>query len=203
MISFIKGTISYKDKGSLIVDNHGIGYAVTVPDPVFDGACEGGEIFLYTHFQVREDGICLFGFESRNELELFRDLISVTGIGPRVSIAILSTLSAQDLVLAIFNEDIKAITRAPGIGPKGAKRLIMELKDKLDLNEFVTDTGIDPEAMVRTEDISRNDEINDAVLALEALGYPKTQAKEAVLRIPDLESLDSGRILKEALKYIR
>lgn len=203
MISFIKGTVAYKEKDALIVENQGMGYRVFVPQHLLGETDSGEQVTLHTHFYLREDAMSLYGFTDRRELSVFRLLLGVSGIGPKVAVSVLSTLTVEDLVYAVFNEDVKAISRTPGIGPKGAKRLIIELKDKLDMEEYIDQTlsGI-PSGTLETDAVS-GQEISDAILALEALGYPKSTAKQAVLSIPDVETMDSGQILKEALKYIR
>lgn len=136
MIAFIKGTVDSLSEGKMILESHGIGYELNIPASMFDaGVREGEELKIYTHMSVREDGISLFGFLSREDLEIYRMLIGVSGIGPKAALAVLSTLTADNLRFAVLSEDVQAIAKTPGIGKKTAQKLILELKDKFDLQE--------------------------------------------------------------------
>jgi|GEM_PF-119575 len=136
MIAFIKGTVDSLSEGKMILESHGIGYELNIPASMFDaGIREGEELKIYTHMSVREDGISLFGFLSREDLEIYRMLIGVSGIGPKAALAVLSTLTADNLRFAVLSEDVQAIAKTPGIGKKTAQKLILELKDKFDLQE--------------------------------------------------------------------
>ena len=136
MLAFIKGQVNYKDADTIVIENGGIGYRIRVPSHIIQKAGINEEILLHTHMNVREDDISLFGFSDRRELATFETLLSISGIGPKAALALLSSMSVEDLYYAVFSDDVKAITKTPGIGPKGAKRLIMELKDKLDIEEI-------------------------------------------------------------------
>lgn len=129
MIAFIKGTVDSLSEGKMILESHGIGYELNIPASMFDaGIREGEELKIYTHMSVREDGISLFGFLSREDLEIYRMLIGVSGIGPKAALAVLSTLTADNLRFAVLSEDVQAIAKTPGIGKKTAQKLILELK---------------------------------------------------------------------------
>ncbi len=207
MISFVNGVVAFKERDTIVLDNHGIGYGIHVTQPLLEETDTGEELMLYTYLYLREDIAALYGFRKRNELEVFRQLLSVSGIGPKAAISLLSTLTVENLVSAVYHEDVKAISKTPGIGPKGAKRLIMELKDKLNLKEYLEGLSFDTAESDMTQDAGssadNNQEIMDAVLALEALGYSGLVARKAVRSVPDADKMDSGSLLKEALKYIR
>ena len=120
LISYIKGTVAYKGKDSVVIENHGIGYQIKVPSRVLEGVNSGEEAMLHTYLYVREDQLALFGFSSIQELETFQILLGISGIGPKAALSVLSTMSVEDLYYAVFSEDAKSIAKTPGIGPKGA-----------------------------------------------------------------------------------
>ena len=186
----------------MILESHGIGYELNVPSSVFDaGVREGEELKIYTHMSVREDGISLFGFLSREDLEIYRMLIGVSGIGPKAALAVLSTLSADNLRFAVLSEDVQAIAKTPGIGKKTAQKLILELKDKFDLQEaFEQKLAGNQAATVRSA--GEPDAFQDAVQALTALGYSGTEALQAVKKVEITEGMDSEAVLKAALKHM-
>ena len=192
MIAFIKGTVDSLSEGKMILESHGIGYELNIPASMFDaGIREGEELKIYTHMSVREDGISLFGFLSREDLEIYRMLIGVSGIGPKAALAVLSTLTADNLRFAVLSEDVQAIAKTPGIGKKTAQKLILELKDKFDLQEaFEQKLAGEPDAF------------QDAVQALTALGYSGTEALQAVKKVEITEGMDSEAVLKAALKHM-
>ena len=200
MISFIKGTAAYVDSEGVIVDNHGIGYQVKTPSSIVEKIHTGDEVCLLTFLYVREDMLTLFGFLTKEELHTFQALLSVNGIGPKAALAVLSTMSVSDLYYAIFSEDAKSIARTPGIGPKGAKRMIMELKDKLDLTDIGTGLPSVEEPVSGTP--ASNDSIADAIEAMTALGYSNGEAYRAVHGVKKAAELDSEALLKEALKVV-
>ncbi len=202
MIAFIKGTVDSLSEGKMILESHGIGYELNVPSSVFDaGVREGEELKIYTHMSVREDGISLFGFLSREDLEIYRMLIGVSGIGPKAALAVLSTLSADNLRFAVLSEDVQAIAKTPGIGKKTAQKLILELKDKFDLQEaFEQKLAGNQAATVRSA--GEPDAFQDAVQALTALGYSGTEALQAVKKVEITEGMDSEAVLKAALKHM-
>ena len=190
MIAFIKGTVDSLSEGKMILESHGIGYELNIPASMFDaGVREGEELKIYTHMSVREDGISLFGFLSREDHEIYRMLIGVSGIGPKAALAVLSTLTADNLRFAVLSEDVQAIAKTPGIGKKTAQKLILELKDKFDLQEALRQAG-EPDAF------------QDAVQALTALGYSGTEALQAVKKVEITEGMDSEAVLKAALKHM-
>ena len=136
MISYIKGKLTEVEDGIIVVENNGIGFNIHVPATVISSFSSiGDEVKVYTYLQIREDAHSLFGFLSRDDLNIFKMLINVNGIGPKGALAILSTISPDDLRFAILSDDAKLISTAPGIGSKTAQKLILELKDKIKLEE--------------------------------------------------------------------
>lgn len=202
MIGFIKGTIEEIEDGALLVDRDGIGFRIFVPSNMTDGSVRTGEqVRLYTHLHVKEGALTLYGFFSRDELEIFRMLTGVSGIGPKGALAILSTLGADDLRFAVLSDDVAYIQKAPGIGKKTAQKLILELRDKFRLDEAFEKKLAHTEAELgRAASDSASARIEtDAVEALVALGYSGTEALQAVRRVEGREEMSSEEILKAAL----
>lgn len=201
MISYIKGELNEVFEDTVVVETNGIGYNIRVPGSVLDRLPSvGSSVRIYTYLYVKEDAMNLFGFLSRDDLSVFKLLLNVSGIGPKGALAILSTIGPDDLRFAVLSEDVKTISSAPGIGAKTAKRLIIELKDKLKLAE-VFET-----ALANKEKASSENDVllarNEAVEALVALGYASAQAMKAVQQVENAEEKDSEQILKEALKKL-
>lgn len=201
MISFLKGELADMTDGTVVLDVNGVGYEVLVPAQLLsmlEGV--GQSLKLYTYMQVREDAVVLFGFLTRDDLMMFKLLIGVNGVGPKAGLNILSTLGADDLRFAILADDAKRIAKAPGIGGKTAQKIILELKDKLDLEEAfekkLASSQISAEAAVA----AGSDVMQDAVQALVALGYGSTEALKAVRSVKPTEDMDVEDILKEALR---
>jgi len=201
MIAFLKGEVADMTEGSVVLDVNGVGYEVLVPGQLLsmlDGI--GQELKLYTYMQVREDAVVLFGFLTRDDLQMFKMLIGVNGVGPKAGLGILSVLGADDLRFAILADDAKKIAKTPGIGGKTAQKIILELKDKLDLEEAfekkLASDQISPEAVAA----AGSDVVQDAVQALVALGYGSTEALKAVRAVKPTEDMDVETVLKEALK---
>lgn len=200
MISFLKGEVADMSEGSVTLDVHGVGYEVLVPGgllSVLDGI--GQEIKLYTYMQVREDAVVLFGFLTKDDLAMFRMLIGVNGVGPKAGLGIMSAFPADELRFAILADDAKRIAKAPGIGSKTAQKIILELKDKLDLEEVFENKAAD------RADISKaaaSDAAQEAVQALVALGYGSTEALKAVRAAAPTEDMDAEEVLKAALKHM-
>lgn len=199
MISYIKGILEDMSPGMVVVDNHGIGYQMMVPMRGESFPKIGQEIKIYTHMHVREDDVSLFGFLSKEEKEAFELLIGVNGIGPKVGLSVLSTLSVYELKMAVISEDVKTISKTPGLGPKGAKKLILELKDKLSFEELEED-GVGAEIFDRSADSS--DSVMITIEGLVSLGYSKSEAAIAVNKVEDAKDLTPEELLKKALKNI-
>ena len=199
MISYIKGILEDMSPGMVVVDNHGIGYQMMVPMRGESFPKIGQEIKIYTHMHVREDDVSLFGFLSKEEKEAFELLIGVNGIGPKVGLSVLSTLSVYELKMAVISEDVKTISKTPGLGPKGAKKLIIELKDKLSFEELEED-GVGAEIFDTSADSS--DSVMITIEGLVSLGYSKSEAAIAVNKVEDAKDLTPEELLKKALKNI-
>ena len=185
--------------GMVVVDNHGIGYQMMVPMRGESFPKIGQEIKIYTHMHVREDDVSLFGFLSKEEKEAFELLIGVNGIGPKVGLSVLSTLSVYELKMAVISEDVKTISKTPGLGPKGAKKLSLELKDKLSFEELEED-GVGAEIFDTSADSS--DSVMITIEGLVSLGYSKSEAAIAVNKVEDAKDLTPEELLKKALKNI-
>lgn len=201
MIGYIKGTIEGITQDSILLENNGIGYRIYTSGMVLERMCSlHEETMLFTYLHVREDGLSLFGFPTTEELDTFKLLLGISGIGPKAALAILSILSVRDLSLAIMAGDVKAITKANGVGKRGAERVIMELKDKISVEDyFGDDIGVDSNNLQAGASGIGNS-MEDTVLALVSLGYSEFEAIKAIKQIPGTEQMESEALLKAALK---
>lgn len=200
MYSYIKGILEETEEGQIVVDNHGIGYQILTPANIFDYLpTVGTQVKIYTYLHVKEDGISLFGFPTREDLSVFRLLLRVNGIGPKGALGILSALTTDELRFAVLSGDAKAIAKAPGIGAKSAQRIILELKDKINLEDVLTE-----KAGSREEGTSSGFHAvkNEALQALTALGYSSSEALSAISKIEISEDMDVESVLKAALKQM-
>ncbi|MBS4031361.1 MAG: Holliday junction branch migration protein RuvA [Clostridiales bacterium] len=198
MFNYIRGKLIQKTKNAVIIENHGIGYFLTVPATTLAQLINlGEEVKLFTYLAVREDDLSLYGFSSAEDLAIFELLLSVSGVGPKAALAVLSTLSTADFYLAVMHENVRTLTRVPGVGPKSAKRLIMELKDKV-----AAIGGEIPVAHVAS-DLQNPDAYNDAMEALLALGYNGTEAQTALQAARKDGNNDTGQaLLRRALAQL-
>lgn len=195
MFAYLKGTVEEITDGTLILDVNGIGYQISVPAMNMPGFLQTGEtIKIYTYLSVREDTFQLYGFRSLDDLGIFKLLISVNGIGPKAALGILSALTVDDIRFAILSDDIKTLGKAPGIGSKTARKIILELKDKFSLDE-----AFEKKLKNSQADNSAQDE---AVQALVSLGYSNSDALRAVRGIEISDDMDVEKILKLALKQL-
>ena len=196
MIGQLRGRLLDKRPPWLMVEAAGVGYEVEAPMTVFYGLPDtGAEVTIHTHLVVREDAQLLFGFASRFERELFRALIRISGVGPKMALAILSGIEADRLVACIRAQDSSALVKVPGIGKKTAERLVIEMSDRLDRLDGVPAAlpGLAPGS------VAASGAEADAVAALESLGYKPRDAAAAVARISK-EGLSSEEIIRQALK---
>ena len=197
MISYVKGILAEKAKDRIVVESGMMGIGIFVPMSVLEVLPPlGEEVKIYTHLQVREDDMSLYGFLSRSDLEMFRQLLGVNGIGPKGALGILSALRPEDLRLAVMTGDAKAISRAPGVGAKTAQRIILDLKDKVQAEDLLT-----PLLDGSGNGLSGN-AVKEAVEALVALGYTNAEAVKAVKSANVTEEMDSEAVLKASLKYL-
>ena len=201
MFYHIAGALVHKEESFAVIDCGGVGYRLTVSLHTAEalGYPDGEKrVKLYTYLQVREDGVELFGFYTEDELAAFRLLISVSGVGPKAAMAILSLLTPEKLALAVASEDIKAISRASGVGPKTAARVVLELRDKF--------KGISPVGTAGVSSLSTapatpsGGKLGEALEALTVLGYGRAEVTEALRRM-DTANLSVEQIITAALKY--
>lgn len=198
MISYIRGELAFIEEEKAVIDVQGVGYGVFMPASALSALPKAGsEVRIHTYMNVKEDCLQLFGFLTRDDLQIFKQVISVNGIGPKGGLAILSNLAPDDLRFAVISNDIKAISAAPGIGKKTAEKLILELRDKI---SFETAAEAGGEGAFSGISIQNNDVQSEAIQALSALGYGNTEALKAVKQVTILEEMTVEDILKQALK---
>ena len=201
MISFVKGTVADIGENCLVVENGGIGYEIYMTGQDLGKARIGDEKKIHTFLYVREDILQLYGFFSKDDLGMFKLLIGVNGVGPKGALGILSGISADELRFAVLSDDVKTISKAPGIGKKTAQKMILELKDKLKLEDAfeMKLAHQQEEAAEGASDL--RDSRQEAVEALVALGYSSADALRAVRKVPeDMPADDVEAILRAALK---
>jgi Holliday junction DNA helicase RuvA len=200
MLYHVKGELCLCEASLAVVDCGGVGYALTVSMNTANSlsAHLGKEVFLFTHLQVREDGVELFGFGSKEELSVFRLLISVSGVGPKAAMAILSHLTPDRFAYAVCTEDVKALSRAPGIGNKTAARIVLELKDKISKDQMQGDlaslTDKAPAAVAPDTGVFK-----EAADALSVLGYGRSDVNQVLAKIDPTGKTLEG-IITEALR---
>lgn len=200
MIAYVNGIVEDIAEDNVVLDVNGLGYNIKISADTASRLPGIGEpVKLYTYTCVREDAFLLYGFLTRSDLEIFKKLITVNGIGPKGGLAILSVMDGDDLRFAILSGDVKAISKAPGIGSKTAQRVILDLKDKISYD----DTMIEKEISATVSGNSFKADTpqkKEAIEALISLGYGQTESTKAVNAIEGIENMDSGVILKAALK---
>lgn len=202
MISFVRGTLAGVSENKIEIDTGALGYEVNVPASVLDELPPiGAEVKVYTYLSHKEDEMSLFGFTTKDALAMFKLLINVNGIGPRGALGILSVFTPVDLRFAVLAGDAKAISKAPGIGPKTAQRLIIELKDKVSLEDGLAHFNDDVQPAAGKNNAADMSAKNEAVVALTVLGYSNSEALKAVQGI-DVTGMTTEDILKAALKNL-
>lgn len=200
MLSYIIGEVSDILEDTVIIENNGIGYNIKTSSMTINNMPQVGSMAkVYTYLHVREDALQIFGFLTKDELEVFKLLLNVNGIGPKGALGILSAISTDDLRFAVLSDDVNLIKSCPGVGAKTAQKLIIELKDKLKLEDAFE--------MALNNRNNRNDKadnsvvvMNEAVEALVSLGYSSKDAITAVKNVEGIQDKSSEQILKEALK---
>jgi len=190
MIATVEGILEYRGNDSVIINVGGIGFRVYVPSSTLSqlGAVKG-KVFLYTHLHVREDNVSLYGFASSEELALFKNLISVSGVGSKLALALLSTSNPEQLVMTITSGDIDLLSQVPGIGKKMASRLVVELRGKLEKEWKEVALPLAPGSA-------------DVIAALTGLGYSLAEATKAISKLPDSEGLSLEEKVKMALQQV-
>ncbi|MFR2570677.1 MAG: Holliday junction branch migration protein RuvA [Clostridia bacterium] len=207
MLAYIKGTLEMKLIDYVVIDVGGLGYKVFMSATAIDQIGNIGEIVkVYTYYRVREDDISIFGFKTNEELRMFELLLSVSGVGAKTALAMLAVCTPSDFVLAVISEDINVLTSIPGIGPKSAKRIILELKDKIkkeqqiqELTEANTSNNTKMETNLKVKKALENDKkIQEAIAALQVLGYNKKDIEKVFAQI-DKENMTTEDLIKKGL----
>ena len=200
MIAFVRGTAVDMTENSVIVEAGGIGYEIYMTGTDLSQIHMGEEVKIHTYFNVREDAMQLYGFRSKDDLQMFKLLLGVNGVGPKAAVGVLAGITADELRFAILSDDVKTLSKAPGIGKKTAQKLILELKDKMKLEDaFELKLAHEQEkAVAGLGEISVGRQ--EAVEALVALGYSSTDALRAVRKVTDVAPDDVEGLLKAALK---
>ncbi len=200
MIAYISGILASAGDNYIIVDNNGMGYKLFVSGKFIDTLpAVGSKIKVYTYMYIREDELTLYGFYSEDELYVFKTLIGISGVGPKAAMAVLTAMTINELYMAVMSDDVKAISKANGIGSKGASRIILELKDKLKVEDML---DISYNNSVKDNNIGDTNVVKDVIMALTALGYSSSEAASAVRKIDSSESMESEQLLKAALKKL-
>lgn len=196
MIGYIKGDLIFAEDGVAIVDVNGVGYEINCSDAVYKDLIKnrGGEVFIYT--AVKEDGISLYGFVSQEEKKIFLKLISVSGVGPKMGIAVLSAMSVNELTAKIAAGDVKGLSSVKGLGKKTAERIVLELRDK------IAPAFTDGETPILSESVS-DEETDDAVVALMGLGFSRTESVQAVRKAKAAGANNIQQTISFALKSMR
>lgn len=203
MISFIRGRVEDSSETSITVETGGVGYEIFMTGAAIEKTVrENKEVKIHTYFHVREDSMQLYGFLTKDDLQIFKLLLGVNGIGPKAALGVLAGLSADELRFAVLSDDVKTISRAPGIGKKTAQKLILELKDKLRLEEAFEKKLSHVQEAENFMGEEALDGSREAVEALVALGYSSTEALRAVRKVTDVPLDDAEGILKAALKNL-
>lgn len=197
MISYIKGALERRAESYIIIETGGIGYQIFVSPATLAKLPQTGEMVkVFTYFSVKEDGISLYGFATMEEQEMFHKLLTVSGVGPKGALGFLSQLTPQEIILAIISEDVKTLSKAPGVGRKTAQRVILELKDKFKTEDALS-MGEELQGVVETA--MGGDAKFEAIDAMTALGYSRSEAAKAVNAVA-AEGMSTEDILKAALK---
>lgn len=203
MISYIKGILSEVSGDGIVVETGNIGYEIKTPLSVLERLpAMGEEVKIYTYLQVREDGLGLFGFLTKGELAMFKQLLGVGGIGPKGALGILSALKPDDLRLAVISGDAKAIARAPGVGVKTAQRIILDLKDKVSMDDIIPAEAFAGGGQTENGDPALGAAGREAMEALTALGYSAMEASRAMRRVEISGDMTAEDVLKQSLKFL-
>lgn len=198
MLAYIKGTLEEIQDDSVIVDNHGMGYRIfTSGMDLGRMPALGEKVTLHLHMNIREDDISLYGFLNKEALRLFQLLINVSGVGPKVALAVLSALTVNDIQMAVISGDAKALTKANGVGTKGAQRIIIELKDKLSLDSLLEEDVQESTGVPLDTDV-----VTTTAMALTSLGYSQLEATQAIRRVEHADGMTEEELLKAALRKL-
>ena len=204
MLAYIKGTLEMKMTEYVVLDVGGLGYKVYMSDVGIEKLGNIGEtVKVHTHYKVREDDISIYGFSTLEELKMFELLLSVSGVGAKTALTMLAVCSPSEFALAVISEDIKALTGIPGIGPKSAKRIILELKDKLktqkqieDINSKINESTNENNKLQKI--IEDNEKVEEATAALQVLGYNKKEIEKVFSKV-ETKEVTTEELIKNAL----
>lgn len=197
MIAYIKGIFEEITEDGIVVEAGGVGYGIAVPPSLASELTLGDEVKIYTYYQVAEDMQKLYGFASREDRRVFTQLLKVSGIGPKLAMSIMSTVSTDELKLAVITNDVKTLSRAPGLGKKTAEKLILELKDSFDAAEVIGGTKAPQGAPLVMDDA-----FSEAAQALMALGYSSSEAMKAVRQVEPRDGITVDDVLQEAFRHL-
>ena len=198
MFAYLKGSLEVKTKGYIVIDAHGVGYKVFMSETAIEKLGEVGEnVKVHTYLRVREDDMSLYGFNTNEELRMFELLLSVSGIGAKSAITILSNITPYSFALAVITNDVAKIKSLPGIGPKSAQRIILELKDKINKEETTAEM---PNEVVEKQ-VEDKEKVTEAISALQVLGYSKKEIEKALENV-DKETLSVEDIIKRGLNNL-
>lgn len=202
MVNYIVGEVVEIEENRIVVEANSIGFQIFVPATVVNRVTAGSKAKIYTYMSVKEDDISLYGFLTRDDLKTYKLLLGVNGIGPKAALGVLSALSADELRFAVLSDDAAAISKAPGIGKKTAQKLILELKDKLSLEDAFEQKLANNTADASGVSAVHSDAGSEAVQALVALGYSSAEALRAVKAVDNGADMSVEQILKTALKNL-
>lgn len=206
MFAYIKGVVTYIGNEEIVIEKDDIGFSILTSNNVTRRLSIGEKVTIHTYLHVKEDDLKLFGFFDTVELEIFKLLISVNGIGPKGALAIMSTLTVSDIFMAVAAEDSKAISKAPGVGAKTAMKAIIELKDKIGPDKLSSKGIAMPEGLgdiVKTASPLANSDssaMGETIEALESLGYSRSEAMKAISKVDGASEMSTEALLKAALK---
>ncbi len=199
MLAYIKGSLEIKTTGYVVVETNGIGYKIFMSETAIERLGEiGSTVKIHTYMRVREDDVSIFGFNTNEELRMFEMLLSVSGIGAKSAITILSNISPSSFALAVISNDINTLKKLPGIGPKSAQRVILELKDKLKTEEAIAKNEPTEEIKIA---IHEDEKVSEAISALQVLGYSRKEIETAMQKI-DTTSLSVEDIIRRGLSNL-
>ena len=213
MLAYIRGKLEMKMTGYIVVDVGGLGYKIFMSETGIDKLGNlGNQVKVYTYYRVREDDISIFGFNTLEELKMFELLIGVSGVGAKTAISTMDVCEPSEFALAVISEDIKTLTTIPGIGPKSAKRIVLELKDKIKKEQQIeeltkstnnTKNGKETEAGLKVKQaIQEDNKIAESIAALQVLGYNKKIIETAFEKIDNKKELSTEELIKKGLMIL-
>ena len=198
MFAYIKGSLEEKGNNYVVIDVSGIGYKIFMSETAISKMCDlGANVKVHTYYYVREDNISLYGFITKEELKMFELLLSVSGIGAKSAITMLSNITPSKFALAVISNDVGALKKIPGVGPKSAQRIILELKDKLKTEQAIDD---EEDTQIKCE-IRKTENVSEAMEALQILGYNRREIEKVFEKIANLD-VSVEELIKKALSLL-